>query len=152
MNVHTVNCQSALDISDRSVERLVQSFLSWKDVTCDEVVIHLVSQKEICQLHEEYFQDPTPTDCISFPIDAPDEEADGYSILGEVFVCPAVALAYVSENGGNPYRETSLYIVHGLLHLLGYDDQDEEDRLIMRAQEKSAMLYLEGNKEILDAV
>ena len=64
------------------------------------------------------------------------------------FVCSR----FVHENGGNPYRETTLYIIHGLLHLLGYDDQDDESRLIMRAQEKSAMLYLEESKETLDAV
>ncbi|MCB1071895.1 MAG: rRNA maturation RNase YbeY [Chlamydiales bacterium] len=152
MNVHTTNNQSALSINHEDVERLVKSFLKWKKVACDEVIIHFVKKDEICHLHKEHFQDPTPTDCISFPIDSPDEATSGYSILGEVFVCPEVAIEYVNENGGNPYLETSLYIIHGLLHLLGYDDQDDESRAIMRAQEKSAMLYLERNKEILDAV
>ena len=152
MNVHTINSQSALNIDLKDVERLVKSFLKWKEVECDEVMIHFIDKEEITQLHKEHFQDPTPTDCISFPIDSPSETHHGYSILGEVFVCPAVAIEYVHENGGNPYRETTLYIIHGLLHLLGYDDQDDESRLIMRAQEKSAMLYLERNKETLDAV
>ncbi|MDN3508863.1 MAG: rRNA maturation RNase YbeY [Candidatus Neptunochlamydia sp.] len=152
MNVHTINSQSALNIGLKGVERLVKSFLKWKKVRCHEVMIHFIDKEEITQLHKEYFQDPTPTDCISFSIDSPNETSHGYSVLGEVFVCPEVAIEYVHENRGNPYCETTLYIIHGLLHLLGYDDQDDKSRSIMRAQEKSAMLYLERNKEILDAV
>lgn len=152
MNVHTINSQSALNINHKDVERLVRSFLKWKKVNCNEVIIHFVDREKITQLHKDHFQDPTPTDCISFPIDSPDETTSGYSILGEIFICPEIAIEYVNENRGNPYHETSLYIIHGLLHLLGYDDQDSENRSIMRAQEKSAMLYLEKNKELLDAV
>lgn len=151
MNVHTVNTQSALVIIPEDVERLVKSFLNWKSVECNEVSIHFISKDEISLLHKEHFQDPTPTDCISFPIDPPGESGGGYSILGEVFVCPEVAIEYVKEEGGDPYRETTLYTIHGLLHLLGYDDQDDESRTIMRSQEKSAMIYLEENKELLHA-
>ncbi|QVL57122.1 MAG: rRNA maturation RNase YbeY [Simkaniaceae bacterium] len=151
MNVHTINSQSALKILPKEVERLVTSFLKWKSVECDEISIHFVSKDEITRLHKEHFQDPTPTDCISFPIDSPDEDQNGYSILGEVFVCPEVAIEYVKKEGGDPYREASLYLIHGLLHLLGYDDQDDQSRSIMRAQEKSAMIYLEENKELLHA-
>lgn len=149
MNVHIVNTQSALNILPESVERLVCFFLRWKKVECDEVIIHFVGKEEITHLHNEHFQDPTPTDCISFPIDSPGEPSDGYKVLGEVFVCPEVAIEYVKKKGGNPYHETSLYLIHGLLHLLGYDDQDDASRSIMRAQETSAMLYLEKNNIII---
>ncbi|MEM8727820.1 MAG: rRNA maturation RNase YbeY [Chlamydiota bacterium] len=152
MSIHTINSQRALNIDPEGVERLVRSFLNWKNVGYDEVVIHLIDKGAISRLHKEYLKDPTPTDCLSFPIDLPDEPSDGYSVLGEVFVCPEVAIDYVHENGGNVYRETTLYIIHGLLHLLGYDDRDDKSRSTMRAQEKSAMLYLERNKEILDGV
>ncbi len=151
MNVHAINNQSALPIHLGSVERLVQSFLKWKRVECNEVIIHFVDKKEISLLHDRHFQDPTPTDCISFPIDTPDETKSGYTILGEIFVCPEVGIEYAQKNDGNPYREISLYLIHGLLHLLGFDDQEEKARLIMRAQEKSAMLYLEKNKELIHA-
>ncbi|MDJ0651812.1 MAG: rRNA maturation RNase YbeY [Simkaniaceae bacterium] len=152
MNVHTRNSQSALNIDLKCVERLVKLFLKWKSIKCDEVTIHFIDKREMTALHKEHFQNPTPTDCISFPIDSPNETNHGYSILGEVFVCPEVAIEYVRETEGNPYRETTLYILHGLLHLLGYDDRDDKSRFVMRDQEKSAMLYLERNKETLDAV
>jgi probable rRNA maturation factor len=104
-------------------------------VRSDEVVIHLVDQETISRLHGDFFDDPSPTDCLSFPIDHPLEPCVGPSILGELFVCPEVATEYASAHQGDPLRETALYIIHGLLHLLGYDDQTEEERLKMRAQE-----------------
>lgn len=149
MKIHCINTQSALPIASSDVERLVISFLKWKQIQCDEVTIHFVTKEEITKLHGDFFDDPTPADCISFPIDPPGDGESGYTVLGEIFVCPEVAQEYIKE--GDPYRETTLYIIHGLLHLLGYDDIEEEDKAIMRAQEKSAMLYLEEKKEILHA-
>lgn len=151
MNIHCIDSQSALSICREDVERLVSSFLSWKSIQTDEVTIHFVSKDEISELHLDFFQDPTPTDCISFPIDPPGETEDGSSVLGEVFVCPEVALEYAEANSTCPYKETTLYIIHGLLHLIGFDDISESDAKKMRAEEHSAMLFLEKNKEVLHA-
>lgn len=151
MKAHCINTQSALPIATSDVERLVISFLSWKKIKCDEVSIHFVTKADITELHDRFFSDPTPTDCISFPIDPPGDAKSGYTVLGEIFVCPEVAKEYAEKNKGDPFRETTLYIIHGLLHLIGYDDIEEHDETIMRAQEKSAMLYLEEKKEILHA-
>ena len=101
MNVHTINSQNALKILPEAAERLVKSFLKWKNVECDEVTIHFVDKEEITCLHNDHFQNPTPTDCISFPIDSPEEKQSGYSILGEIFVCPEVAIEYVTNEGGD---------------------------------------------------
>ncbi len=106
---------------------------------CDEVGVYLVDTSTICDLHEQFFQDPSPTDTISLPMD--DEDA-AYRVLGEVFVCPETACKYVTENGGDPYIETTLYIVHSLLHLMGYDDIDDVDRAKMREAEARHMEHL----------
>jgi len=144
------NAQDALKIDEAQVERLVETFLDWKKVECDEVSLHFVDKEEISHLHALHFQDPTPTDCITFPIDAPQDEGAGYKILGEIFVCPEVALDYSQEHQFSPHRELSLYIIHGLLHLLGFDDQDPSSETIMRDEEKSAMRYLEQKETILN--
>jgi probable rRNA maturation factor len=107
----------------------------------NEVAIYFVDKPEICRLHDEYFNDPTPTDCISFPMHTHDKFA--YRILGEVFVCPSVAIEYVDKQGGEYYHETTLYVVHGLLHLLGYDDIDLKDRKKMRLAEKRHLEHLQ---------
>jgi probable rRNA maturation factor len=65
-----------------------------------------------------------------------------YRILGEVFICPAVGIEYVDKQGGNYYNEITLYIVHGLLHLLGYDDMDSKARSRMRSAERYHLEHL----------
>lgn len=131
------------------MKRLVTSFLHWKQISSDEVSIHFVDKDEISRLHGDFFNDPSPTDCISFPIDAPDENKGEYTVLGEIFVCPQVGIEYAIKNNQDPYVEVSLYVIHGLLHLLGFDDQSEEEKVIMRGEENSAMEYLKENKGLL---
>lgn len=128
--------QTDLKIAPESIESLVKEVIRFEDQRCDEVSIHFVNTASISELHQEYFDDPTTTDCISFPLD--DEEEKGYRVLGEVFVCPQTAKQYVECNQGNVYDETSLYLVHGLLHIMGYDDVDDFEPE-MRAAEKKHM-------------
>jgi probable rRNA maturation factor len=149
VNILFANRQRALSISPGGVERLVQTFLEWKHVSCDEVSIQFVEKEEMCRLHDDFFDDPTPTDCISFPIDHPKNSQEEYSVLGEVFVCPEVGIEYANSKKTNPYTEVSLYVIHGLLHLLGFDDQEEKERMIMQGEENSAMEYLKENKVLL---
>lgn len=151
MNVQIENSQSVLSLSENGVKRLVNTFLKSKDIECDEVVIHFVGKEEISLLHAKYFNDPSPTDCISFPIDSPKDPHEKCSVLGEVFVCPEVAIEYAKQENSDPYIEVSLYIVHGLLHLLGFDDIEMEEKKVMRGEENSAMDYLKENKALLYA-
>ncbi len=139
MNVYVLNSQSALPIDTPRVERIVQEVVSLEKKNFDEVSVHFVTTEEICELHAEYFNDPSPTDCISFPIDNEDE---GYRVLGDVFVCPETAKEYANENGGDPFEEATLYVVHGILHLLGYRDIEEEEEKEMRAGEARHMAHL----------
>ena len=119
-----VNRQKDLPIESSSVKKIV-SFLCKEKRVSKQVVVHLVSKKKICQLHAQFFNDPTPTDCISFPLD--DDK-----FLGEIFVCPRVAKEY---DPSHPHRETALYIIHSFLHLLGYDDTDPKNRHRMHREQ-----------------
>lgn len=102
--------------------------------------MHFVETEEISHLHGQFFGDPSPTDCISFPMDGVEE--DGYCVLGDIFVCPNAAIEYAKEHQCDLHEETALYVVHGLLHLMGYDDIKDEDRQQMRAAEKRHMAHL----------
>jgi probable rRNA maturation factor len=132
MLVNITNQQSALKIDSQQVQRIAKHVILEENQSCEEVYIYFVDTETICQLHEEFFQDPSPTDCISFPID---EEGTPYRVLGEVFICPATAIAYAAQHQVSPHEEMILYLIHGLLHLMGYDDLDEEDQLRMRQAE-----------------
>lgn len=143
MIINVIDEQSALAISIKQVKDLVQKVIESEEQTCDEVNIYFVDTPSICQLHEEFFSDPSPTDCISFPMDTHESEEE-YCILGEVFICPAIAIDYAAKNQGDAHKETSLYIVHGLLHLMGYDDIEEEDIAMMREAEERHMQNLQS--------
>jgi len=129
------------------LELIAMLVLSGEKRFCDEVAFHFVSAPIICKLHKKFFNDPSLTDCISFPMDG--EPQAGYCYLGDVFVCPKQAILYAEEEGQDPYREVTLYIVHGLLHLLGYDDINPVDRAEMRSREQKYMKLLEKTGNIL---
>lgn len=90
-----------------------------------ELSVSLVSTEEMADLHARYLDDPEPTDVLSFTMD------EG-GLLGDVVICPAVA---ASQNRDLP-AELRLLLVHGILHLLGYDHQEEEERRSMWARQE----------------
>lgn len=91
-----------------------------------ELSISLVTPAEMGELHGRYLGDAGPTDVLAFPMD---EEG----LLGDVVICPEVAA------GQNPdvAAELRLLVVHGVLHLLGYDhEEDDERRKMWERQER----------------
>lgn len=135
MKISVINRQKVLPIKKPSVRAVVQEFLELESIPCEQMGIYFVTMKEICRLHDQFFNDPSPTDCITFPIDLDPATPDRY--LGDIFIAPEAALAYP-----DPYEETTLYLVHGLLHLIGYDDLDPTEKKKMRRKEKSCMRRL----------
>ena len=134
MLVNVVDQQTDLTIAAPEVIGVTSAVVAAERRRCDEVSVYVVDRARICALHDRFFDDPSPTDCISLPMDDADEP--GYQVLGEVFICRATALEYAQKNAVDVYDEVTLYIVHSLLHLMGYDDVDEGDRVIMRAAEQ----------------
>lgn len=141
--VNVSNQQTELKISVNQVRQLVREVIKKERQICSEVNIYFVNTSIIMQLHEQFFDDPSPTDCISFPMDKKEEEKIYSYLLGEVFICPATAIAYAARHVGDPYKETTLYLVHGLLHLMGYNDLEEQDIILMRQAEKRHMQHLQ---------
>jgi probable rRNA maturation factor len=149
MKISVSNRQKDLKIRAAPVKSIVKEVLKNENFSTDELSIHFVTRKDICTLHEQFFNDPSPTDCISFPIDNEEDVECGYHVLGEIFICPQSAIDYDQKN---PYAELTLYLVHGLLHLLGYDDLDEKKLPKMRAAENRHMKLLESKDLVLRAL
>jgi probable rRNA maturation factor len=84
----------------------------------DAVEISFVSDDAIAQVHEDFMMDPTPTDVITFH-------------HGEIIISLDTAQRQAAENREPYEREVVRYIVHGLLHLAGWDDREEADRKAM---------------------
>ncbi|MBT3394323.1 MAG: rRNA maturation RNase YbeY [Waddliaceae bacterium] len=146
MEIAILDRQENLVINRKIVTSIVRNVIALEQQCCDEVAVHFVDTPEICRLHIQFFNDPAPTDCISFPIDGED---DDYRVLGEVFVCPETAIVYSVEHGVDVYEELTLYIIHGLLHLLGYDDISNKDRIAMRVAEQRHLANVKSKGHIL---
>lgn len=147
MKVIVFNEQEDLPLDSESIQPIVQSVLQEEKRHTDEVAVYFVDTDTICRLHQEFFDDPSTTDCITFPIDS--SQSFGYHVLGEIFICPKTARDYVLTTKEDVYRELTLYLVHGLLHLLGYDDIEETDERLMRAAESKHMELLVRQKLVL---
>ena len=95
------------------------------------ISIALVDQASIHTLNRVHLRHDWPTDVISFTLSNPDEPA----LAGELVVSAEMAIATAAEDGVEPRDELALYIVHGLLHLCGYDDSTGPDAAEMRRRE-----------------
>lgn len=91
--------------------------------------VRVVQDPEMCAAHEEFLDDPTTTDVLTF--DMSDE--DGLDV--DIVVCLDEARRRSTDLGHPVRQELLLYVVHGLLHCAGYDDHDEAERAAMHARE-----------------
>ncbi|TMK63204.1 MAG: rRNA maturation RNase YbeY [Actinobacteria bacterium] len=96
-----------------------------------ELSVSFVTVEEMADLHRTYLAEEGPTDVLSFPLDETGE--DGVRVLGDVVIAPAVAAA---NRPDDPSSELRLLLVHGILHLLGDDHEDEADRAEMWAKQE----------------
>ena len=101
-----------------------------------ELSILAVDEDEMERLHIEWMDEPGPTDVLSFPIDelrAGQEYVEGKSTLGDVVLCPSVAQRQAEQAGHAVTVELEILLVHGILHLLGFDHAEPAEEVEMFA-------------------
>ncbi|KXU35811.1 rRNA maturation RNase YbeY [Cephaloticoccus primus] len=101
-----------------------------------ELSIVFMTDPALAQLHADFLDDPTPTDVITF------EGTPELGTAGEICVSADRAADYAQSQGRDFSEELTLYLVHGWLHLAGYDDLQPALKRQMRAAEKRAMRAL----------
>ena len=100
------------------------------------LTVLLVGAARSAELHGAHFADPTPTDVMTFP-DGGIDPGNGRLRLGDLAVCVDVARTEATRRARPVADELTLYILHGVLHLLGHDDHDDASRRRMwRAQRR----------------
>lgn len=106
-----------------------------------ELSVSLISEDEIAQLNEEYRDHKGPTDVLSFPLDDPWQASKDDEIveIGDIMIAPTVAAAQAPQYGNTFEEEMSLLLVHGCLHLLGYDHIDDEEAEVMESHERDIL-------------
>lgn len=107
-----------------------------------EASLRLVDRAEIAALAREHLGgDGSPTDVLSFPVDGVEATAE---LVGDVVVCPAVAVAQAPSHAGSAEDEMALLVVHAGLHLAGWDHATDTDRDAMWARERDLLVALHG--------
>lgn len=108
-----------------------------------ELSLTLVDEDRMAQIHQEWMDLPGSTDVMSFPMDELTSGRPGHpvrqGILGDIVLCPPVARRQASAAGHSVDDELMLLTVHGVLHLLGHDHVETEEKTVMFALQSSLL-------------
>lgn len=116
--------------------RLVRRTLACEGIEAAEIGILLVDDRRIAALHDRWLGDAAATDVITFDLT---DDGQGGPLRGDIVVSAETACRVSQDVGWTPRREVAYYVVHGLLHLTGYDDRSTGPRRAMRARERVVM-------------
>ncbi|MHC4958327.1 MAG: rRNA maturation RNase YbeY [Planctomycetota bacterium] len=124
MAAKVVDEQETIPRAGAACKRAAEAVLGKK-----KVVVAIVTDEKMSELHKRFLDIDGPTDVLSFP-------------HGEIVVSADTAAREAAERGHDPLHELMLYVVHGALHLAGHDDRSERDRQEMRAAERRVLKEL----------
>ena len=134
-------------IDSQLLARLAHDVLEDRGIlSACELSLCFVNEETIAELNQSYRNHQGPTDVLSFAID---EYGDGGSenspinaptMLGDIVVCPAVASCNAKEHQVTLEQELSLLVVHGVLHILGMDHEEDDDAIEMEALEQELLV------------
>ena len=132
MNVFLANEQT-VSVDERRLSALARHVLVAEGVAAEvELSLLLVTRDHMEQLNTRFADNNYPTDVLAFPMMEDDEEET--ALLGDVVICPEVAEENSRRLEHSLSRELDTLVVHGTLHLLGYDHQREDERTRMDAR------------------
>ena len=146
-----VNNESELEVDEAEFAALARYVLDEMRVhPRSELSILFVDPPAMSDLHEQWMDEPGPTDVLSFPMDElrpgrPGQEPDP-GTLGDVVLCPDVAAKQARTAGHSTIDELLLLTTHGVLHLLGYDHAEPADEAEMFALQRRLLLTFLANR------
>ncbi len=118
-------------------------------IPAGELSLVFLTDPALAQLHADFLEDPTTTDVITFEGEAapPGLPADA-GTAGEICVSVDTAASFAREHGHDFSDELTLYLVHGWLHLAGFDDLQPAKKRVMRRAEARAMKLLRAHQAV----
>jgi probable rRNA maturation factor len=146
LRIEISNRQTAFEFDARRLKRAAEAILRDAGIASAALSIAVVDDPTIRRLNRQFLDHDEPTDVLSFVL----EHERGH-LEGEVIVSAQTALGSAARYGWSPEAELSLYVIHGTLHLVGYDDHTADQRAAMRGGERRylALLGLEAREEPL---
>ncbi len=120
--------------------------VAWLDATIDEansaaeITLRIVDEAESRQINHNYRRKDQPTNVLSFPFQAP--PGVEIAILGDLIICAPVVEREAEEQQKSREAHWAHMVVHGALHLLGYDHLSEDEAVVMESREKEILATL----------
>ena len=131
-----LNNESGVEVDEPRLVRLGHFVLEQLRIHPQaELSILLVDEATMAEYHERFMGLPGPTDVLSFPMDElrppSDDEEPPQGLLGDVVLCPTVTARQAADSERTPDAEADYLLVHGLLHLLGFDHAEPAEEKAM---------------------
>ncbi|MFC2625298.1 rRNA maturation RNase YbeY [Propionibacterium acidifaciens] len=132
-----INNESGEQVDTQALVRLARYALGALRIHPQaELSILLVDEDTMAAYHRRFMDLEGPTDVMSFPMDelrVPDDEEEQppQGLLGDIVICPSFTDAQAGGNGRTNQEEMEYLLVHGLLHLLGHDHAEPEEKAVM---------------------
>lgn len=137
------NCDAYI----KDIENILKLGLKHMNIKDSYISVVIVDKDRIRQINKTYRNVDKVTDVISFAFeDNAGITPDGLRILGEIYLCMDKAKEQAVEYGHSNKREICYLVIHGLLHLLGYDHEKEEDKKKMRTKEEEILELYDANR------
>ncbi|KTD49452.1 metal-dependent hydrolase [Legionella rubrilucens] len=144
-----VACEDPLPVTEASLIAFAESALKAHRNKA-ELTLRLVSPEEMIDLNSTYRKQHKTTNVLAFPANLPAAIAMDYPLLGDVIVCPAVLLAESQAFNKALDFHWAHIVIHGVLHLLGFDHMEEDEARLMQAQEIRLLAELGFTNPYLD--
>lgn len=137
LSIDLCNDHPSHQLDEARLHRAVAAVLADAGIARGSVSIAVVDDPKIHELNRQYLAHDYPTDVLSFVLEAQPGELEG-----EVIVSADTAARMAESFHWTADDELLLYVIHGTLHLVGYDDLDDEPRQQMRAAEQRYLALL----------
>jgi rRNA maturation RNase YbeY len=132
-------------LDEVQITTLVSKMIADHKIEKSEITIVFVDNAYISKLNLEYFNKPYPTDVISFPL----SETGAICLEGEVYIGTEVAREQAAEFNVSLQNELLRLVIHGVLHLLNYDDLTAPAKAMMTEREDFYLHFIFGDDESL---
>lgn len=146
MPVLIKNRQRKQKLDTRELGRFAQGALDLAGCGRNELSLVLVSDTQIALINRDYLGRDKPTNVISFAMSEGEFGDLASGLLGDVIVSVDTAFRHAGESGSDPLDEVRFLIIHGILHLIGYDHETRADGRAMRKKEAELFSALRGYK------
>ncbi|MDO5044271.1 MAG: rRNA maturation RNase YbeY [Coriobacteriia bacterium] len=155
MEISVLNKSEQSHMSEAEIVDLLSFALLQEDQSEEtEVSVLLTSDEEVHELNRDYRGIDAPTDVLSFALREHSDEALAYedipelddNNLGDIILAMPLVEEQAAEYGNTPQEEMAFLLVHGLLHLLGYDHIEDDDAERMQKREKEILALFESKQ------